>query len=44
MNREKYRPILLRLYNIDGFAPAKDSDYDPVREAVDLMGLGLSNK
>jgi phosphonate transport system substrate-binding protein len=31
--------LLRRLYNIDGLVPAHDSDYDPVREAVDLLGV-----
>jgi phosphonate transport system substrate-binding protein len=44
MNQEKYREILVKLYNIDGFEPAEDSDYDPVREAVALMGLGLPTR
>jgi phosphonate transport system substrate-binding protein len=30
--------LLRRLYNIDGLVPAYDRDYDPVREAVDLLG------
>jgi len=30
--------LLRRLYNIDGLVPAHDRDYDPVREAVDLLG------
>jgi phosphonate transport system substrate-binding protein len=30
--------LLRRLYNIDGLVPAQDGDYDPVREAVDLLG------
>jgi phosphonate transport system substrate-binding protein len=30
--------LLRRLYNIDGLVPASDRDYDPVREAVDLLG------
>ena len=30
--------LLRRLYNIDGLVPAHDGDYDPVREAVDLLG------
>jgi phosphonate transport system substrate-binding protein len=37
-NAPEYRPILRDFYGIDGFAPAKDSDYDPVREAIDLLG------
>jgi phosphonate transport system substrate-binding protein len=31
--------LLKRLYEIDGFAPAEDSDYDPVRAAVELLGV-----
>jgi phosphonate transport system substrate-binding protein len=31
--------LLRRLYNIDGLVIAHDSDYDPVREAVDLLGV-----
>lgn len=34
-----YAPLLKRLYDIDGFEPAEDRDYDPVRAAVDLLGL-----
>src|SRR5262245_18692638 len=30
--------LLKRLYEIDGFAPADDSDYDPVRAAIQLLG------
>jgi phosphonate transport system substrate-binding protein len=30
--------LLHRLYNIDGLVAAHDRDYDPVREAVDLLG------
>jgi phosphonate transport system substrate-binding protein len=37
-NAPEYRPILKDFYEIDGFAPARDSDYDPVREAIDLLG------
>ncbi len=37
-NAPEYRPILKDFYGIDGFARAKDSDYDPVREAIDLLG------
>ncbi len=32
-------PLLKRLYDIDGFEPAEDREYDPVRQAVDLLGL-----
>lgn len=31
--------LLKRLYDIDGFEPANDRDYDPVRKAVDLLGI-----
>jgi phosphonate transport system substrate-binding protein len=33
-----YADLLRRLYEIDGFAPAADRDYDPVRAAVELLG------
>ena len=39
MNAPVYRPLLAKLYNIDGFAPAEDADYNPVRDAVALMGF-----
>ena len=35
----QYAPLLKRLYGIDGFEPADDKDYDPVRQAVDTLGL-----
>src|SRR2546429_25510 len=34
-----YAARLRRLYEIDGFAPADDRDYDPVRAAVELLGV-----
>jgi phosphonate transport system substrate-binding protein len=34
----EYADLLKRLYEIDGFAPAEDSDYDPVRAAIELLG------
>jgi len=34
----EYAELLRRLYEIDGFAPAEDRDYDPVRAAVQLLG------
>jgi phosphonate transport system substrate-binding protein len=37
-NAPQYRSILKDFYGIDGFAPARDSDYNPVREAIDLLG------
>lgn len=33
------RPILKRLYAVDGLVEATDADFDPVREAVDVLGL-----
>jgi len=33
-----YAALLKRLYEIDGFAPAEDRDYDPVRAAIELLG------
>jgi len=39
MNAPEYRPLLAKLYNIDGFAPAEDAEYNPVRDAVELMGF-----
>jgi phosphonate transport system substrate-binding protein len=35
----EHAPLLKRLYDIDGFEPADDKDYDPVRQAVDLLGF-----
>ena len=37
-NAPEYRPVLKDFYGIDGFAPAKDSDYNSVRDAIDLLG------
>ena len=34
----EYAELLKRLYEIDGFAPAEDRDYDPVRAAMELLG------
>jgi phosphonate transport system substrate-binding protein len=31
--------LLKRLYEIDGFAPGDDRDYEPVRAAMELLGL-----
>jgi phosphonate transport system substrate-binding protein len=33
----QYAALLKRLYDIDGFEPAEDSEYAPVRAAVDLL-------
>ena len=37
-NAPEFRPILKDFYGIDGFAPAKDSDYNSVRDAIDILG------
>jgi phosphonate transport system substrate-binding protein len=34
-----YAALLKRLYDIDGFEPGDDRDYDPVRAAMELLGL-----
>jgi phosphonate transport system substrate-binding protein len=33
-----YTPLLNKLYDIDGFEPAEDREYEPVRAAMDLLG------
>jgi phosphonate transport system substrate-binding protein len=33
-----YAELLKRLYEIDGFEPAEDGEYDPVRAAFELVG------
>jgi phosphonate transport system substrate-binding protein len=38
MKGPDYAPILKQLYDIDGFEPAEDREYDPVRAAMDLLG------
>jgi len=38
MHGPAYATLLKRIYEIDGFAPAEDRDYDPVRAAVELLG------
>jgi phosphonate transport system substrate-binding protein len=35
----QYAALLKRLYEIDGFEPASDSDYAPVRAAIELLGV-----
>jgi phosphonate transport system substrate-binding protein len=35
----QYAALLKRLYDIDGFEPAEDADYAPVRAAVDLLNF-----
>jgi phosphonate transport system substrate-binding protein len=38
MKGPTYAPILKALYDIDGFEPAEDREYEPVRAAMDLLG------
>jgi phosphonate transport system substrate-binding protein len=35
----EHAALLKRLYEIDGFAPAEDREYDPVRAAIELLGV-----
>jgi phosphonate transport system substrate-binding protein len=38
MKGPTYEPLLKALYDIDGFEPADDREYQPVRAAMDLLG------
>ena len=38
MRGPAYEPMLKKLYDIDGFQPAEDGEYAPVRAAMDLLG------
>jgi ABC-type polar amino acid transport system ATPase subunit len=37
LNTPKGIDLLRRLHNLDGLVPAHDQDYDPVRDALDLL-------
>jgi ABC-type phosphate/phosphonate transport system substrate-binding protein len=39
MRGPAYAEILKKMYDIDGFEAADDKDYDPVRQAVDILNL-----
>lgn len=39
MRGPAYAALLKRLYDIDGFEPAEDREYEPVRAAIDLLGV-----
>lgn len=39
MRGPQYEPLLKKLYDIDGFEPAEDKEYDVVRAAMTLVGL-----
>jgi ABC-type phosphate/phosphonate transport system substrate-binding protein len=36
----EHAAVLKQIYDIDGFIEAADRDYEPVRDAMELMGLG----
>jgi phosphonate transport system substrate-binding protein len=36
----EHAALLAQIYDIDGFIEASDADYQPVRDAMELMGLG----
>lgn len=38
MRGPQYEPLLKKMYDIDGFEPAEDREYGPVRAAMDLLG------
>jgi ABC-type phosphate/phosphonate transport system substrate-binding protein len=35
----EHAALLKQVYDIDGFVEASDADYQPVRDAMELMGL-----
>jgi ABC-type phosphate/phosphonate transport system substrate-binding protein len=37
MKRPEHAVELKGIYDIDGFVEARDADYDPVRDALELM-------
>jgi len=39
MRGPAYASLLKRMYDIDGFEAAEDRDYDPVRAAVEMLGV-----
>src|SRR5438477_12491112 len=39
MRGPAYAEVLKKMYDIDGFEAADDKDYDPVRQAVDILNL-----
>jgi phosphonate transport system substrate-binding protein len=39
MRGPAYAPLLKRAYDIDSFEAAEDKEYDPVRQAADLLGF-----
>ncbi|HEV8436702.1 MAG TPA: phosphate/phosphite/phosphonate ABC transporter substrate-binding protein [Methylomirabilota bacterium] len=40
MKAPEHAAVLKSIYDIDGFVEASDRDYEPVRDAMALMGLG----
>jgi phosphonate transport system substrate-binding protein len=43
MRGPEYQAVLKKLYDIDGFEPAEDREYAPVRAAMDLLGWRPKN-
>jgi len=41
---EKTKHVLYDIYEIEGLAPAQDSDYDPVREMASVLDLDLEKE
>jgi hypothetical protein len=37
MKKPEHAAVLKQIYDIDGFVEARDADYDPVRDALELM-------
>ncbi|MBI1725753.1 MAG: PhnD/SsuA/transferrin family substrate-binding protein [Candidatus Rokubacteria bacterium] len=37
MKRPEHAAVLKQIYDIDGFVEARNADYDPVRDALELM-------
>jgi ABC-type phosphate/phosphonate transport system substrate-binding protein len=40
MKGPDHAAVLKEIYDIEGFIEAADRDYQPVRDAMQLMGLG----
>jgi phosphonate transport system substrate-binding protein len=40
IKKPEHEALLKQVYDIDGFVEASDADYQPVRDAIELMGLG----
>ena len=40
MKNPEHPAVLKPIYDIDGFIEASDHEYEPIRDAMSLMGLG----